>query len=96
VAIGGAALRNQREEVRARMGAMMRAWVLEQEIVKVSEREQMRIGQDLHDGLCQYLAAVDCAAACLKADLKARALPEAAAAGAIQPMDSFAKTVAAA
>ena len=30
---------------------------LEQEILLVSEREKRRIGQDLHDGLCQELAA---------------------------------------
>ena len=30
---------------------------LEQEILEVSEREQRRIGQDLHDSLCQDLAA---------------------------------------
>jgi PAS domain S-box-containing protein len=28
---------------------------LEREILKISEREQARIGQDLHDGLCQQL-----------------------------------------
>ena len=30
---------------------------LEQEILQISEREQRRIGQDLHDSLCQELAA---------------------------------------
>jgi len=30
---------------------------LEQEILQISEREKRRIGQDLHDGLCQELAA---------------------------------------
>lgn len=30
---------------------------LEQEILTISEREQRRIGQELHDGLCQELAA---------------------------------------
>jgi len=86
VAIGGAAMKNQRDEIRARMEAMTRARALEQEIVRVAEREQMRIGQDLHDGLCQNLAAIDCAAACLKSDLEGRAVPEAAAAGNIQKL----------
>ncbi len=86
VAIGGAAMKNQRDEIRARMEAMTRTRALEQEIVRVSEREQMRIGQDLHDGLCQDLAAIDCAAACLKSDLEDRAIPEAAAAGNIQKL----------
>jgi PAS domain S-box-containing protein len=31
---------------------------LEREIICISEREQRRIGQDLHDGLCQELAAI--------------------------------------
>ncbi|HYF35065.1 MAG TPA: PAS domain S-box protein [Prosthecobacter sp.] len=33
---------------------------LEQEILEVSDREQRRIGQDLHDGLCQVLAGITC------------------------------------
>jgi len=86
VAIGGAAMKNEREENRARMEALTRARDLEQEIVRVSEHEQMRIGQDLHDGLCQTLVAIDCAAACLKADLEARSLPEADAAAVLQKL----------
>lgn len=86
VAIGGTALRKQREEMRARLEASQRARALEHEIVRVSEREQMRIGQDLHDGLCQQLAAIDCAAACLRADLETQDRPEASAAEAIQKM----------
>jgi len=86
VAIGGMALKSQRDAIRARLEAMTRARALEQEIVRVSEREQMRIGQDLHDGLCQDLAAIDCAAACLKSDLEQRAVPEAEAAGNIQKL----------
>jgi PAS domain S-box-containing protein len=31
---------------------------LEREIIRISEREQRRIGQDLHDGVCQELAAI--------------------------------------
>jgi PAS domain S-box-containing protein len=31
---------------------------LEREILRISEREQRRIGQDLHDGVCQELAAI--------------------------------------
>lgn len=86
VAIGGSALRMHREETHARLEAMTRARALEQEIVQASEREQMRIGQDLHDGLCQSLAAIDCATACLKADLAAKSLPEVKAAEGIQEM----------
>ena len=32
---------------------------LEREILEISEREQRRIGQDLHDGLCQHLAGIE-------------------------------------
>lgn len=32
---------------------------LEREILAISDREQRRVGQDLHDGLCQVLAGVD-------------------------------------
>jgi two-component system, LuxR family, sensor kinase FixL len=32
---------------------------LEKEILEVSDREQRRIGYDLHDGLCQHLAAIE-------------------------------------
>ena len=32
---------------------------LEKEILEISEREQHRIGQDLHDGLCQHLAGIE-------------------------------------
>ncbi|MGA3267436.1 MAG: PAS domain S-box protein [Verrucomicrobiota bacterium] len=32
---------------------------LEREVLEISDREQRRIGHDLHDGLCQQLAAVE-------------------------------------
>ncbi|MBE0543173.1 MAG: PAS domain S-box protein [Verrucomicrobia bacterium] len=32
---------------------------LEKEILEISDREQHRIGQDLHDGLCQQLAGIE-------------------------------------
>jgi PAS domain S-box-containing protein len=32
---------------------------LEKEILEISDREQRRIGQDLHDGLCQRLAGIE-------------------------------------
>jgi signal transduction histidine kinase len=86
VAVGAVALRTQREETQARLEALTRTRELECEIVRATEREQIRFGQDLHDGLCQTLVAIDCAAACLKADLTARDLPEAQAAEVIQQM----------
>jgi len=32
--------------------------LLEKEVLEISEREQRRIGQDLHDGVCQQLTAI--------------------------------------
>jgi signal transduction histidine kinase len=42
---------------------------LQRELLDVSEMEQQRIGQDLHDGLCQHLAATALACQALKEDL---------------------------
>ncbi len=69
VAIAGSALRKQRDATYARIALLEHSQRLERQIIKISEREQRRIGRDLHDGLCQYFAAVGCAAASLKSDL---------------------------
>lgn len=45
---------------------------LQRELLEVSEREQRRIGQDLHDGLCQHLAGTALAAQVLSEKLAAR------------------------
>ena len=66
VAIGGSALKEKHDAASARIALLEHSQRLEREI---SEREQRRIGRDLHDGLCQYLAAIGCAAAALRADL---------------------------
>jgi signal transduction histidine kinase len=79
-------MRLQREEGRARLEAMTRTRELEQEIVRASEREQMRIGQDLHDGLCQNLAAIDCATECLKTELESSSPRQARTASLVQKM----------
>ena len=84
VAIGGFALKKQRETDRARIAALEHARALERDIVDVSEHEQRRIGQDLHDGLCQVLAGIGCAVTMLKDDLHAKSLPEAATAEEIE------------
>lgn len=78
VAFGGLAMKAHVDADRARIAALERARSLEGEIVRASEYEQRRIGQDLHDGLCQELAAVGCAARSLADDLESR-LPAAAA-----------------
>jgi len=53
---------------------------LEQEMLEISEREQRRIGQDLHDGLCQHLTGTALASQVLaeKLDAQGRAESEAA------------------
>lgn len=86
VAVGCTAMRLQGEESRAKIDALTRTRELEQELVKASEREQMRIGQDLHDGVCQNLAAIDCATECLRTELEIIGTPQAAATVAIQKM----------
>ncbi|MGA3283471.1 MAG: PAS domain-containing protein [Verrucomicrobiota bacterium] len=53
---------------------------LEREILEISDREQARIGQDLHDGLCQQLVSLGFDNHSLEQQLAARALPETAAA----------------
>jgi signal transduction histidine kinase len=53
---------------------------LERQIAEVSDREQRRLGEDLHDGLCQHLVSVAFAARKLAAKLAAQSSPEAEAA----------------
>jgi signal transduction histidine kinase len=59
---------------------------LEREIIRISEREQRRIGQDLHDGVCQYYAAVGCAAGSLKHSLEKQGSPAAKSAAEIEEL----------
>src|SRR3954468_4450562 len=59
---------------------------LEREIQTVSEREQRRIGQDLHDGLGQYLTGIACKVKVLGAKLAEKELPEASDAQRITAM----------
>lgn len=54
---------------------------LERQIAEASEREQQKLGQDLHDGLCQRLASMSFAARMLADKLEERHLPEANEAG---------------
>jgi signal transduction histidine kinase len=69
-------------KVRQRTQALTREMAerqrLEGEILKVSEREQRRIGHDLHDSLCQHLTATALAGQVLGERLEAKSLPEAA------------------
>jgi len=49
----------------------------EQEILEISNREQIRIGQDLHDGLGQHLTGITFLTKALEKKLAALSLPEA-------------------
>ncbi len=51
---------------------------LEKENLEISEREQRRIGQDLHDGLCQHLAGIELLSQVLADKLAPRAKDAAA------------------
>lgn len=57
--------------------------LLEKEILDISNREQMRIGQDLHDGLGQHLTGITFLTRALENKLAAQRLPEAAEAAEI-------------
>ena len=50
---------------------------LEREVLAISEREQRRIGQDLHDGVCQHLTGIALLSRSLQQKLVDRAAPEA-------------------
>lgn len=51
-------------------------WRLEREILNIQEREQRRIGQDLHDGLCQQLKSVELMAEAMRRRLSSKAPDE--------------------
>lgn len=56
---------------------------LEKEIIEISNREQQRIGQDLHDGLCQELAGIQLMCQVLEQKLSAKSKAEAKQVGEI-------------
>jgi PAS domain S-box-containing protein len=59
---------------------------LEREVFESIEREQQRMGQDLHDGLCQLLTGLKFKTSSLEARLRQKALPEAAEARALEKL----------
>lgn len=77
--------RQLEEQVRQRTIAltneMQERMRLETELLGISEREQRRIGHDLHDSLCQHLTGTALAGQVLGQKLAEKSLPEAAAAG---------------
>ena len=56
---------------------------LEEEILQIGEMEQRRIGQDLHDGICQHLTGIELKCQTLAEILGKKARPQAAQAEAI-------------
>ncbi len=52
--------------------------MLEEKLLSISEDEQSRIGQDIHDDLCQQLAAIGCLAKVVHRQLSVTNSPEAA------------------
>jgi signal transduction histidine kinase len=69
VMFAGSIFKQQRNSIRERLALLERSQELEREIINISEREQQRIGRDLHDGICQYLVAIGFTAAMLNRDL---------------------------
>jgi signal transduction histidine kinase len=70
------------ERVRERTAALTREIDerarLQKELLEISEREQRRIGHDLHDGLCQHLTGTALASHVLGQKLADKSLPETA------------------
>jgi signal transduction histidine kinase len=58
VVVASGAVKAQWELGRGRIEMLERTQDLEREIVRTTEREQQRIGRELHDGLCQTLAGI--------------------------------------
>ena len=56
---------------------------LEKEILEISDHEQRRIGQDLHDGLCQQLAGIEFMSQALEQKIAPRSRADAARVGEI-------------
>lgn len=60
--------------------------LMEKQVAEISDREQQRIGQDLHDTLCQQMVSIAFAAELLRDKLERYKLPEAAQAETIAEM----------
>jgi len=70
---------NERDEVIGTVGIardVTERHRLEHQILEISDREQARIGQDIHDGLCQQLVSLAFDANSLQTQLCAQRLPE--------------------
>jgi PAS domain S-box-containing protein len=56
---------------------------LEKEVLEISDRERQRIGQDLHDGICQHLAGIELMSQALEQKLAPKSKAAAARVGEI-------------
>jgi signal transduction histidine kinase len=83
VIFASSAIKQQRNAIRTRVELLERSQKLEQEIISISELEQRRIAQDLHDEVCQSLSALGFTASVLEQDLQRESHPLAGVAGEI-------------
>ena len=88
-----AAVKDQRESDRARIATLEHMRQLEGEILGACEREQQRLGRDLHDNLGSHLAGIGYAATFLSNELRAEGAPAAAKAEQIRDLVSEAVTL---
>jgi signal transduction histidine kinase len=83
VVTAGTVFRRYRDADRAQIALLEHSHTLESQIINISEREQQRIGRDLHDELGQHLVALGFAADALRSDLENQSPGGAEAAGRI-------------
>jgi signal transduction histidine kinase len=63
-------------DICSHIGQVMGRRRAERQLLEISEREQQRIGQDLHDGLCQRLTGIAYLASDLQTRLAKKSVPE--------------------
>jgi signal transduction histidine kinase len=73
--------RNLINAIAKRIGEIIERKRLEKQVLEISEREQQRIGQDLHDSLCQQLAGIAFLGKVLQQKMKKKSFAEARSAG---------------
>jgi signal transduction histidine kinase len=79
-------VRNASDQIVGLTGAAMNITErkrLEEEILEIGEVEQRRMGQDLHDGICQHLTGIELKSQSLAEILEKKSKPQAAQAEAI-------------
>jgi signal transduction histidine kinase len=73
--------RNLINAIAKRIGEIIERKRLEKQVLEISEREQQRIGQDLHDSICQQLAGIAFLGKVLQQKMKKKSFEEANSAG---------------